>query len=142
MKKQRKGFTLIELLIVVVIVGILALAAIPLITANTRDARRSEGEQLLGSMKNRVKVAYTKTGALAAQLTGEMGGTTNGCGVQSSELVGKYFSVTDSVGGDLTAATLTTTAPSTAADGQGTLTFFVGGTGGSPAGDNVTWVSP
>ena len=66
MRNNRKGFTLIELLIVVVIVGILALAAIPLITSNTRDARRAEGEQLLGSARDSARVEYAKSGAPGA----------------------------------------------------------------------------
>ena len=48
---QNKGFTLIELLIVVVIVGILALAAIPLIASNTEEARSSEARAALGAMR-------------------------------------------------------------------------------------------
>ena len=135
--KSRKGFTLIELLIVVVIVGILALAAIPLITANTRDARRSEGEQLLGSMKNRVKVAYTKTTALPTLLTGEM--TNGGCGVQTSELAGKYFNCTDAVGGTLLAAELDCVPAGTnTSDGNATLTFFIAGNG-TPTADIIEW---
>ncbi|MEZ5992524.1 MAG: prepilin-type N-terminal cleavage/methylation domain-containing protein [Planctomycetota bacterium] len=66
MRNTRKGFTLIELLIVVVIVGILALAAIPLITSNTRDARRAEGEQLLGSARDALRVEYSKTNTAPA----------------------------------------------------------------------------
>lgn len=135
MKKNRKGFTLIELLIVVVIVGILALAAIPLITSNTRDARRAEGEQMMGSMKGQARVAYAKVGVNTnvVQLTGAIGGTTKGCGVVATELTGKYFNITD---------TLTTTAATckidcspnsvsgSSSDGSGAMTFsWSGGDG-------------
>ena len=131
MKKQKKGFTLIELLIVVVIVGILALAAIPLITANTRDARRSEGEQQLGSMKNQARVAFAKTGKVPATLTGSIDAT--GSGVAAAELIGKYFQVTDAIAGTAAACKMTATpAPTgTATDGTCTLTFAMAGGDGS-----------
>ncbi|MBE7492835.1 MAG: prepilin-type N-terminal cleavage/methylation domain-containing protein [Planctomycetes bacterium] len=133
MKKGRKGFTLIELLIVVVIVGILALAAIPLITSNTRDARRAEGEQILGSMKGQVRVAYAKLGGHTniSQLTGAIG--TGGCGVLAAEMTGKYFNVTDSVSNKTnTGATLVATAQAgNASDGAAVLAFNWGGGDGS-----------
>lgn len=133
MKQNRKGFTLIELLIVVVIVGILALAAIPLITSNTRDARRSEGEQMLGSMKGQARVAFAKLGYGPTQLTGAIDSTVKGCGVDASELTGQYFRVTDSLVAGAGAvsgnATIETTSPSTA-DGQCHHTFdWKGGSG-------------
>lgn len=131
MRNTKKGFTLIELLIVVVIVGILALAAIPLITANTRDARRAEGEQQLGSMKGQARVAFAKTGAVPSTLTDTY--ENGGCNVDAAELTGKYFAVDDSVGGTAGAATLTTiTGPSgVTSDLNCTLTFAMAGGDGS-----------
>lgn len=128
MKNAKKGFTLIELLIVVVIVGILALAAIPLITSNTRDARRAEGEQMLGSMKGQVRVAYAKLGAASmTTLTGAIG--TGGCGVSATELTGKYFSVDNVVTPvGTTGFTLST---NTTSDGECTLTTNWGGGDGT-----------
>ena len=58
---KKKGFTLIELLIVVVIVGILALAAIPLIASNTDKALSSEVRASLGALKDRACVMYQRT---------------------------------------------------------------------------------
>ncbi len=81
---SRKGFTLIELLIVVVIVGILALAAIPLITENTRDARRAETESAAGSIKTQLRAVFAKSGAPTAAVAlpivqaGAVGEFTNG----------------------------------------------------------------
>lgn len=123
MNRNRKGFTLIELLIVVVIVGILALAAIPLITANTRDARRSEGEQILGSMKGQARVAYAKLNTAPLTLTA--------AGVASAERTGKYFTVDDAVGGSGAQGSLTATALSAnSSDGSCTHTFnWAGGDG-------------
>lgn len=68
-KKTRKGFTLIELLIVVVIVGILALAAIPLITGHARDARRAEAEAVAGTLKTSLRASFAKTGTNPASFT-------------------------------------------------------------------------
>lgn len=80
---QKKGFTLIELLIVVVIVGILALAAIPLIASNTEEARSSEARAALGAMKDRARVVYQRSGTAPTTLTA--------LGISTNELTGSYF---------------------------------------------------
>jgi|SRR5690606_39992530 len=125
MKQNRKGFTLIELLIVVVIVGILALAAIPLITSNTRDARRAEGEQLMGAARDHLRVQYSKTGSVGPTCTLASAG--------AGAFVGKYFEVDT-----FTAATPSVTANNltgSASDGAGTMAFqWASGTG------TITWV--
>lgn len=59
------------------------------------DARAGEGEQVLGSMKNRVKVAYAKTNGIPGALTGATGN--GGCGVQASELEARYYKCRDAV---------------------------------------------
>lgn len=115
-QKRRKGFTLIELLIVVVIVGILALAAIPLITQNTRDARRAEGEELLGSIRNQVRAAYSKTNTSP--------GTCANAGVDTNQRTGQYFTVDDAIGGSgATGSLVAQDNPSNDNDGDGTMTF-------------------
>jgi prepilin-type N-terminal cleavage/methylation domain-containing protein len=80
---KNKGFTLIELLIVVVIVGILALAAIPLIASNTEEARSSEARASLGALKDRARVVYQRTPGAIADVAA--------LGVAASELGGSYF---------------------------------------------------
>ncbi len=80
---QNKGFTLIELLIVVVIVGILALAAIPLIASNTEEARSSEARAALGAMKDRARVVYQRTPTATINKAS--------LGLGSTELNGSYF---------------------------------------------------
>jgi len=49
--KKRAGFTLIELMIVVIVVGILAAAAIPIYSRVMDRARASEGKALLGTVR-------------------------------------------------------------------------------------------
>lgn len=80
---QKKGFTLIELLIVVVIVGILALAAIPLIASNTEEARSSEARAALGAMKDRARVVYQRTPTATINKAS--------LGLGTTELNGSYF---------------------------------------------------
>lgn len=128
---QKKGFPVWAIVLIVIVCmlpvcGIFGLAAIPLITSNTRDARRSEGEQLLGSLKNHVKVAYAKLGEVPPKLTGPMGH--GGCGVQPSQLDGKYYRARDLVEGDKRRASLYCDPVSgTGSDGVGKLTFAAEG---------------
>ena len=120
MRNTRKGFTLIELLIVVVIVGILALAAIPLITSNTRDARRAEGEQLLGSARDALRVEYSKTNTAPASVFAP-------ASLSVGNFTGSYFKVNDAYGTaaaakynvGIEAVNVTGTA-----DGTGTMSFI------------------
>ncbi|MEZ5992553.1 MAG: type II secretion system protein [Planctomycetota bacterium] len=117
MREGRTGFTLIELLIVVVIIGILALAAIPLFENNSRDARRAEGERLLGAARDFCRAEYSKTNdpsSVAAGFTTQQG---NGA------FDGHYYDVdtfatSSSVGGmDAHVAT------DSGVDGTGTMDF-------------------
>jgi len=56
----KKGFTLIELMTVVIIVGILASAAVPIYRGQIRRAIASEGEALLGSVRTAELVYYSE----------------------------------------------------------------------------------
>jgi hypothetical protein len=84
-------------LILGLLTGFLGLLFIPFNTAGHRDARQSEGEQMLGSLKGQARVAYAKTnGQVPRTLTGEVG--KGGSGVLVAEMDGKYYQVLDIVG--------------------------------------------
>lgn len=111
------------------IFGILAVAAIPLITSNTRDARRAEGEQLMGSAMGFTRVAYAKTGqpdeAFRAYEMEAMSGNFDG----------KYFRV-DSVGPSSGSndARVTCAPTQSVSDGHGRMDFRW-----ADGGSQITW---
>lgn len=59
---MKRGFTLVELAIVIVIAGILAAVAIPIYTAMTQDARLSEVESTVGSIKTGIETYAARWG--------------------------------------------------------------------------------
>lgn len=87
--RKKKGFTLIELLIVVVIIGILALAAIPLISANTNEAKSSEARAALGTIKDRLRAKYVQNDN-AVNTSWTITDLVN-----TAELAGKYYGSAD-----------------------------------------------
>ena len=116
---------------VFLVLAVLALAAIPLVTNNARDARRAEGEQMMGSMKSQARATYARSGdySVIKTLTGEVHPAGTGCGASEFELYGKYYNLEDEL---VTSAEdcMITAYPVTASDGVGTLTFtWAGGDG-------------
>ncbi|MCC7510828.1 MAG: hypothetical protein IT464_15805 [Planctomycetes bacterium] len=63
--------------------------------ASARDAKRAEGEQMLGSFKNQARVAYAKMGSAPSSLTGKV--ENGGCNMNARELVGQYCRGRDEV---------------------------------------------
>jgi len=59
-KKKRAGFTLIELMVVVIVVGILAAAAVPIYRFAMSRAYSSEAKATMGTMMSSMKVFYTE----------------------------------------------------------------------------------
>jgi hypothetical protein len=59
------------------------------VEANTADAKRSEGEQMLGTMRNRARVHYAKTGNPPETLME--------AGIEANERTGRYYTVRDNV---------------------------------------------
>jgi hypothetical protein len=137
--QPKKGFPVWAIVLIVIVCmlpvcGIFGLAAIPLITTNTRDARRSEGEQLLGSMKMRVKVAHARLNVVPPQFTGAIG--EGGCGVNPTDLEGKYYRVRDSIEGNKDRARIMCDPTGQGgADGTGQLDFSIT----NPTTDLITW---
>ncbi|MBP7835903.1 MAG: prepilin-type N-terminal cleavage/methylation domain-containing protein [Candidatus Omnitrophica bacterium] len=70
MNRRKKAFTLIELIIVVVIIGILALVAIPKYQANIRKANRASIFNLLGVLRMAVLNYYAVNGVLPNMAAG------------------------------------------------------------------------
>lgn len=63
MKRNSKGFTLIELIIVIVIVGILALVAIPRYFANVEKARKAEALSSMRAIREAIMGYYAANNA-------------------------------------------------------------------------------
>ncbi len=56
----KKGFTLIELVIVIVIIGILAIIAVPIYRGYTRRAMAAEGRALVGSVASAQRIYFAE----------------------------------------------------------------------------------
>jgi type IV pilus assembly protein PilA len=88
--KNRKGFTLIELMVVILIVGILAAVAIPLMRGRIDSAKWSEGKAMMGTIGTAIRAYAAEKGA-SATLYGAGAPTAAELGFGASDLVGTYF---------------------------------------------------
>jgi type IV pilus assembly protein PilA len=104
--KSRKGFTLIELMVVVLIVGILAAVAIPILRGRIDAAKWSEGKAMMGSIATAIRAYAAEKGPNGSNPTSIIGTGVTQLGFATGDLTGTYF-----VDGDfaLTAVDITTT---------------------------------
>jgi prepilin-type N-terminal cleavage/methylation domain-containing protein len=87
--KSRKGFTLIELMVVILIVGILVAAAIPIIRGRIDAARWSEGKTGLGTIAIALRTYAAEKGAAGTYGSGLP--TLAALGLTAGNLRGTHF---------------------------------------------------
>ena len=97
--KNRKGFTLIELMVVILIVGILAAVAVPIMRGRIDQAKWSEANAAAGSIKTAVRAYIAEKGPTYSYsgLIGTLDTQSiyEALGFSSSDLDGKYFNQED-----------------------------------------------
>lgn len=87
MKKVRKGFTLIELMVVVLLIGILAAIAVPMMRGRIGSAKWSEARAGMGSIATAMRAYAAEVGA-----DGTYPPSKADLGFIESDLEGTYFS--------------------------------------------------
>ncbi len=89
--RSKKGFTLIELMVVILIVGILAAVAIPIMRGRIDSAKWSEGKAALGTIATALRAYAAEQGA-----SGTYGAnlpTLTTLGFNAGDLHGTYFTI-------------------------------------------------
>ena len=103
MRLKKKGFTLIELLVVIIIVGILAAVAVPIMTGQVVRAKKTEAVAALGTLKTAMTAYRAEYGYYPANDASPLDWGTYG--LTASDFDGKYYnnlsySWTNAGGGD------------------------------------------
>ncbi len=92
--ESRKGFTLIELMVVILIVGILASVAIPMLRGRIDAAKWSEGKAMIGSIGTAIRAYHAEKGPTGTAPT-VLGVATTGLGFAAGDLTGTFFADAD-----------------------------------------------
>jgi len=97
--RGKRGFTLVELMVVILIVGILAAVAVPIMRGRIDQAKWSEANAAAGAIKSAVRAYIAEKGPTWTYT--DIEGTLDtqsiyeNLGFASSDLAGKYFNQTD-----------------------------------------------
>ena len=95
MSNSKKGFTLIELIVVVIIVGVLAAVAIPMMSGNIAMAKRTEAVAAMGTIRTAERAVFSETGNYMNFAAGAFGTTANiNTYIRTGDLNGKYYNDT------------------------------------------------
>ena len=90
---NKRGFTLIELIVVIVIIGVLAAIAAPMMQGNVARAKKSEAVAALGAIRTAERCYYVDSGGYVAVASTGWGSTGSlNQYVRSQDLDGRYYS--------------------------------------------------
>lgn len=93
--KSRKAYTLIELMVVILIVGILAAVAVPIMRGRIDSAKWSEGKAVMGTIASALRAHIAEKSSNYTTIP-----TLVQLGITSGELNGAYFAGGESGSGN------------------------------------------
>jgi len=121
--ERRKGFTLIELMVVVLIVGILAAVAVPIMRGRIDSAKWSEANASAGAIRTAVRAYIAEKGPNFdySGISGTLDTQSiyEALGFDDSDLAGAYFNQGDYTVGNVDRDAGTCTVDVTSSHGQG-----------------------
>ncbi len=92
--ESRKGFTLIELMVVILIVGILAAVAIPIMRGRVDAAKWTEGKAMAGTLATGIRAYAAEKGPSATLFGADLPSLVT-MGFAAGDLQGTYFSAAE-----------------------------------------------